>query len=135
VPHNFKNYRYNTITHNFKPNSVHLVDISPEIKKQLTPDIINTLILGLKFIPIPEKHLKNLITRITVYSYHAKQILNKFVDELKSTAKSPKNNVYFSKDQKSFKNFQKSQFWFDLHKDHVLLLGDKNTSLCIVSIN
>jgi hypothetical protein len=82
---------------------------------------------------MPEKHLKNLITRITVYSKHAKQILDTFVNELKNTATPSKNNVYFSKDQKAFKNLKKSQFWFNLHKDHVLLLGDKNTGLCIVS--
>jgi hypothetical protein len=51
-----------TINHNFKPNSVHLVNVSPEIKNQLIPEIINTLTLKLKFIPIPENHLKNLIT-------------------------------------------------------------------------
>jgi hypothetical protein len=99
------------------------------------PEIINTLTLGLKFIFMSEKHLKNLITQITVYSYHAKQILNKFIKELKSTAIPLKNNIYFFKDQKAFRNLQKSQFWFDLHKDHVLLPDDKNTSLCIVSIN
>jgi hypothetical protein len=135
VPHNFKNFKYNTISHNFKPNSVHLVNITPEIKKQLMPEIINMLTLGLKFILMPEKHLKNLITQITVYSYHVKQILNIFVNELKSIATPPKNNLYFFKDQKVFRNLQKSQFWFDLHKDHVLLLGNKNTGLCIVSIN
>jgi hypothetical protein len=75
VPHNIKYYKYNTINHNFKPNSIHLVDISSEIKIQLTPEIINTLILGLKFIPILKNHLKNLITCITVYSQHTKQIL------------------------------------------------------------
>jgi hypothetical protein len=110
VPHNIKNYKYNTIPHNFKPNSVHLVDVSPEIQKQLIPEIINTLMLRLNFIPIPDNHLKNLITRITIYSHHAKQILNTFVNELKPTAKSPKNNVYFSQDQKAFRNLKKSQF-------------------------
>jgi hypothetical protein len=70
VPHNFKNFKYNIISHNFKLNSVHLVDILSEIKKQLTLEIINTLTLRLKFIPMPEKHLKNLITQITVYSKH-----------------------------------------------------------------
>jgi hypothetical protein len=135
VPHKLKNFKYNTISHNFKPNSVHLVDISSEINKQLMPEIINTLTLILKFILMPKKHLKNLITQITVYSKHAKQILNTFINELKSTATPPKNNVYFSKDQKAFRNLQKSQFWFNLHKEHVLLPGDKNTGLCIVSIN
>jgi hypothetical protein len=82
---------------------------------------------------MPEKHLKNLITRVIVYSKHAKQILNIFVNELKNTTTPPKNNVYFSKDQKAFRNLKKSQFWFNLHIDHVLLPGDKNTGLCIVS--
>jgi hypothetical protein len=131
VPHNIKNFKYNTISHNFKPNSIHLVNVNPEINKQLMPEIINTL--GLKFIPMPEKHLKNLITRVTVYSKHAKQILNTFVNELKNTAIPPKNNIYFSKDQKAFRNLKKSHFWFNLHVDHVLLPGDKNTGLCIVS--
>jgi hypothetical protein len=98
-------------------------------------EIINTLILKLKFIPIPENHLKNLITHITVYSQHTKQILNTFVQELKSSTTPPKNNVFFSKDQKAFYKLKKSQFWFDLHKTHILLLGDKNTGLCIVSID
>jgi hypothetical protein len=106
-----------------------------EIQKQLILEIINTLTLRLKFIPMLDNHLKNLITRITVYSQHVKQILNTFVNELKSIAKSPKNNVYFFKDQKVFRKLKKSQFWFNLHKDHVLLPEDKNTGLCIVSIN
>jgi hypothetical protein len=93
VPHNINNFKYNTISHNFKPNSIHLVNVTLEIQNQLTLEIINTLTLGLKFIPILNNHLKNLITRITVYSQHAKQILNTFVKELKSTAKTLKNNV------------------------------------------
>jgi hypothetical protein len=135
VSHNIKYFKYNTILHNFIPNSIHLVDVMLEIQKQLTLEIINTLTLELKFIPIPDNHLKNLITRITVYSQHAKKILNIFVNKLKLTAKSLKNNVYFFKDQKVFRKLKKSQFWFNLHKDHVLLPEDKNTSLYIVSIN
>jgi hypothetical protein len=110
IPHNIKNYKYNTISHNFKLNSIHLVDVLPEIKSQLIPEIINTLTLRLKFIPIPDNHLKNLITRITVYSQHIKQILNTFVQELKRSTTVPKNNVYFSKDQKTFCQLKKSQF-------------------------
>jgi hypothetical protein len=83
VPHNINNFKYNTIPHNFKPNSIHLVDVTPKIQNQLTLEIINTLTLELKFIPIPDNHLKNFITKITVYSQHAKQILNTFVNELK----------------------------------------------------
>jgi hypothetical protein len=132
VPHSIKNYKYNTIPHNFKPNSVHLIDVMPEIKKQLIPEILNTLILRLKFILIPDKHLKNLITRITVYSQYTKQILNTFIQELKNSSKVPKHNVYFSKDQKAFRKLKKSQFWFNLHKS--LLPRDKNTELCIVLI-
>jgi hypothetical protein len=104
VLHNIKNHKYNTITHNFKPNSIYLVDISLEIKSQLIPEIINTLTLRLKFIPIPNNHLKNLITRITVYSQHTKQILNTFVQELKRSSTALKNNIYFFKDQKASKN-------------------------------
>jgi hypothetical protein len=133
VPHNIKHFKYNTISHNFKPNSIHLVDVNLEINKQLTLEIINTLTLELKFIPMLEKHLKNLITRITIYSKHTKQILDTFVNKLKNTATVLKNNVYFFKDQKAFKNLKKSQFWFNLHKDHILLPRDKNTDLCIVS--
>jgi hypothetical protein len=134
MPHNIKNYKYNTISYNFKPNSIYLVDILPKIKSQLTLEIINTLTLRLKFIPIPDNHLKNLITRITMYSQHAKQILNIFVQELKRSTTVSKNNIYFFKDQKTFCQLKKSQFWFDLHKAHVLLPRDKNTGLCIVSI-
>jgi hypothetical protein len=108
--------------------------VSLEIQNQLTPEIINTLTLRLKFISMPDNHLKNLITKITVYSQHTKQILNTFVQELKKTTTVPKNNVFFSKDQKAFCKLKKSQFWFDLHKAHVLLSRDKNTGLCIVSI-
>jgi hypothetical protein len=135
VPHNIKNFKYNTIPYNFKLNSIYLVDVSLEIQNQLTLEIINTLILRLKFIPILDNHLKNLITRITVYSQYTKQILNIFVQELKKSTTAPKNNVYFFKDQKAFHKLKKSQFWFDLHKAHVLFPGDKNTGLCIVSIN
>jgi hypothetical protein len=110
VPHSIKNHKYNTITHNFKPNSVHLIDVTLEIQKQLMPEILTTLTLELKFIFMPDNHLKNLITRITVYSQHAKQILNTFVQELKNSSKVPKHNVYFSKDQKAFRKLKKSQF-------------------------
>jgi hypothetical protein len=98
VPHSIKNCKYNTISHNFKPNLVYLVNVTLEIQKQLTPEIINTLTLELKFISIPDNHLKNLITRIMVYSQHAKQILNTFIQELKNLATTLKYNVYFSKD-------------------------------------
>jgi hypothetical protein len=111
MPHNIKNCKYNTIPHNFKLNSVHLVDISPEIKSQLIPEIINTLTLRLKFIPIPYNHLKNLITKITIYSQYVKQILNTFMQELKKSTSVSKNNVYFFKDQKAFCKLKKSQFW------------------------
>jgi hypothetical protein len=59
---------------------------------------------------MPENHLKNLITQITVYSQHTKQILNTFVQELKSSTTVSKNNVYFCKDQKTFYKLKKSQF-------------------------
>jgi hypothetical protein len=132
VSHSIKNCKYNTILHNFKPNSVHLVDVMPEIKNQLTLEILN--ILRLKFIPMPDSHLKNLITRITVYSQHTKQILNTFIQELKKSSVALTHNVYFSKDQKAFRTLKKSQFWFNLHKSHFFLSGDKNTKLYIVSI-
>jgi hypothetical protein len=110
MPHSIKNYKYNTIPHNFKPNLVHLVNVTPEIQNQLMPEILNILILGLKFISIPDNHLKNLIIKITVYSQHTKQILNMFVQELKNSSIILKHNVYFSKDQKAFRKLKKSQF-------------------------
>jgi hypothetical protein len=90
--------------------TIHLVDISLEIQNQLTPEIINTLILKLKFIFISDNHLKNLITKITVFSQYTKQILNTFVQEVKKSTTVLKNNVYFSKDQKAFYKLKKSQF-------------------------
>jgi hypothetical protein len=57
-----------------------------------------------------------------------------FVQELKNSSATPKNNVYFFKDQKAFRKLKKSQFWFDLHKSHILLPDDKNTELCIMFI-
>jgi hypothetical protein len=93
VSHNIKKYKYNTILHNFILNLVYLVNVDPEIKKVLNPEIIKTLTFSFKYISMPTQYHKNLIIRITVYSQHSKQIIKQFVNELKQITTLPKHNT------------------------------------------
>jgi hypothetical protein len=102
----------------------------------LDQDVINGLLLGLKFVPYPAHQHKGVTSTFTVYSKTGKELIYEVAEEAPFRAiRHHNNNLWDTKEQRTFRRMLRSPAWKQLHQDHLVLKTDKNMGTVIVSHN